>query len=109
MWSRIARLNAVIKSKNSGKLYLFGAGKNGKELLEYLNKYNVPVQAFIDNNKMLDTVCGKDVNSIDEFMASVDKDDFILISCAAYEEVEKQLLEMGWENYLHYREVPYIK
>lgn len=109
MWSRIARLNAVIKSKNSGKLYLFGAGKNGKELLEYLNKYNVPVQAFIDNNKMLDTVCGKDVNSIDEFMASVDKDDFILISCAAYEEVEKQLLELGWENYLHYREVPDIK
>ena len=109
MRNKLIQLNAVMKGNCGGELYIFGAGKNGKELLEYLHRYEIPVRAFIDNNSMLDTVNGKEVISFNEFIASADKADFILISCAAYEAVEKQMKASCWENYLHYREVPDIK
>lgn len=103
------KLNAVMKKKNDGKLYLFGAGKNGRELQEYLDKYGISIHAFIDNNKTLHKANGKEVISADEFIASAASNDFVLVSCASYEEIEKQLQGMGWKNYMHYREVPDIK
>lgn len=107
MIARIQRLSKTIKNKN--KLYIFGAGKNGKELLAYLNRYNVSVEAFIDNNTNLKDIEDKEVITVNRFIEIAQPEDFILISCASYEEVEHQLKELGWNNYLYYREVPDIK
>ena len=109
MREKLKRLNAVMKKANNGKLYLFGAGKRGRELLDYLEQYDVSVCAFVDNNVELNTVDGRSVISVRRFIDSANADDFILISCAAYEEVQKQLQSLDWGNYMYYREVPDIK
>ena len=109
MKKKLIRLNAIMKKKNKGKLYLFGAGQEGKELLKYLKRYNISVEAFIDNNSMLNIVEDKKVISPEQFINYANEEDFVLISCMAYEEIEKQLQTLNWNNYMYYREVPDIK
>lgn len=109
MKEKINRLNAVIKNYNSGELYIFGAGRNGKELLIDLNSYHVEVSGFIDNNHELKTVHGKGVISFQAFLKSANKNDFVLISCADHNEIEEQMQNAGWENYMYYGDVPDLK
>lgn len=106
---RIKNLNAVMKHRNKGKLYLFGAGKWGKEVLDYLGVYHIEVAAFIDNNEEIVRKYDHDVMHIKQFIANADQNDFILITCGAFKEIENQLKGLGWKNYMFYREVPDIK
>lgn len=109
MKEKMTRLNAIVKKNSDGRLFIFGAGKNGKELLNSLNQYSIDVQAFIDNNRELGIVNGKSVISFNEFLKAAKDNDFVLISCAAYGEIEEQLKDTGVKNYMYYREVTDIK
>ena len=51
------------------ELWIYGAGKGGKILLKYLDKYNVHVSGFIDINaeniKLQENLPVKTINEID--------------------------------------------
>ncbi|MCM1047744.1 MAG: methyltransferase domain-containing protein [Clostridiales bacterium] len=82
------------------KVVIFGAGKRGKNY--YYNPWRkFDIVAVLDNNPDL---CGKlfenkiPIIGIDEYM-EIYKDYEILITMANYMEAEKQLSELGIENY----------
>lgn len=76
------------------KIFIFGAGKRGRELLQLLYKYEAAeVAAFIDNNVELQgsLIEGKNCISVDEAVKEGVQNEIIIISTACYKEIEQQL------------------
>ena len=82
---------------DNGKLFVFGIGKNGKQLIEQLVAAGAVVSGFVDNYAKVECnqYCGVprvQYNDIDK------ERDAILISPANYKEIEKILDDLGYKN-----------
>lgn len=93
----IARnFSSYMREKNKTGLAFFGTGKICCSIRE---KYNLPVELYLDNNPEKD---GKDIDgiriSLPEQVESL-KDYYIVIVCAAYHEIQEQLEGMGLKLY----------
>ncbi|MCI9023421.1 MAG: glycosyltransferase family 4 protein [Dorea sp.] len=77
------------------KLFLFGTGKISKKYTQVLKQIPVEIEGYIDNdeNKWGDQWYDKNIYSPN--VLNQEKDSYILIACAAKEEIRKQLTEMG--------------
>ena len=77
------------------KLFLFGTGKISKKYTQVLKQIPVEIEGYIDNdeNKWGDQWYDKKIYSPN--VLNQEKDSYILIACAAKEEIRKQLTEMG--------------
>lgn len=83
----------------SVKVYIFGAGKCGKELLKELRNFkSVEVLAFVDNNvhKQGGKIDGIECISADEVSKRGGTDDVILVSPIHHEEIVRQLRQMNF-------------
>ena len=85
------------------KIYIFGAGKNGIELLKLINKLEIAeVEAFIDNNcKKLGTkIEGKECISIEEAIRNGAQKEQVIVSPKNYQSIETQLKEYNFKHIL---------
>lgn len=90
--------NEFINQVKSKKLYCFGAGRKLQAFAN--NYYKVAVEGIIDNYCYIDkiSICINEKNvpiiSATEFAKLCDKDSAVIITCAAVEEILKQLDSM---------------
>ena len=93
------------------RIWLFGAGRNGKKALSYLidHGYGDYVTAFIDNNavKVKNTICDKEIVTLVEAEKSIKIDDVILITpdMESAVEIAKQLNELNIVKYLYWARI----
>lgn len=83
------------------KVFIFGAGKRGKDLLALLNQLEVvDVVAFIDNDfeKQKSGVNGKKCLSIKEAILAGGQSEMVIVSSVNYEEIEQQLEKFNFKN-----------
>lgn len=79
------------------KVFIFGAGMNGKELLHYVEG----VVAFIDNDELKQKtyICGLECISVSEAAnRGANENGIILVSVCRSDEVEKQLKEYNFKH-----------
>lgn len=90
-----------IMEEKMSKIYIFGAGKNGIELLKLINKLEIAeVEAFIDNNcKKLGTkIEGKECISIEEAIRNGAQKEQVIVSPKNYQSIETQLKEYNFKH-----------
>ena len=77
------------------KLFLFGTGKISKKYTQILNHLPVEIEGYVDNDKVKwgSFFGGEKIFSPDVLERVTNS--HILVACAAKEEIEKQLAEMG--------------
>ena len=83
------------------KIYIFGAGINGKALLRLFDKLEIEnVVAFIDNSieKQGMEIEGKRCISMSEAIDMGGQDELVIVSVAKYEEIEEQLKKANFKN-----------
>ncbi len=81
------------------QVYIFGAGKNGQSLLEYMEETGViEVAAFIDNNpdKQKEKIQGIACISLEEAVRRGAQQEIICVSVSKGDEVENQLRNKGF-------------
>lgn len=86
----------IKKAREAKKIIIVGASESGKQLLSYLYKEGINVEAFYDNNK---EICGKYINSVKVISPKGEKGDsstlYIIASANYKEELKQQLVHMG--------------
>lgn len=111
-------LLSELLSKKNKNIYCFGAGKIFESFVNEFLDYNLEdkIKAVIDNNP--DVTCSliKQVNcisipliSFEEMIKSIKKDDKILITTAAYEEIIEQLEKTSLLNGTKYYIYPVLR
>lgn len=90
-------MNYIMKrAREVKKIIIVGAAESGKQLLSYLCKEGINVEAFYDNNK---EIYGKYINSVKVISPEKAKDDlstlYIIASVNYKEELKQQLVNMG--------------
>ena len=85
-------------------LYIYGAGKKGRELVERLKRRNIWVDGFIDLDdskwgKMVDGICCFNIGTAKKEEACV------IVSILDYYNIEKYLQENGYSNIKLYKEI----
>ncbi len=83
------------------QIFIFGAGKNGKFLLNYLKGIGtIKVSAFIDNdpNRQNERIQGIECISPNEAIKRGAQQEIVCVSVSKGEEIEKQLKEKGFVN-----------
>lgn len=77
------------------KLILFGAGIRGKKTFEYLQKYGISPECFVDNSveKQGTWYCGIEVRNPQVILT--DPDYLVCITVLKKEEIRSQLIKMG--------------
>lgn len=91
----------ILKCKMGNRpLFIWGTGKGGQKAVEILTSNNIEVKGFIDNNlDALGTkVCDLDVYSFELYITKLIEKPYILISTMYFMEVEKQILNRGYNN-----------
>lgn len=86
-----------LKYLKNEKVYLFGCGKQGRRYCLALEKENIDVVAFIDNNaeKIGGHIFDKKVLSLNEYVAKKDVDSIVIITTVYANEIKLQLMEQG--------------
>lgn len=80
------------------KIYIFGAGNNGKKLLAYLERVgNQEVTAFIDNNIQNVEIDGLECISVEEAIRRGAQSEIIFVSPEKSYDIEKQLEDNGFK------------
>lgn len=90
------------------KVYIFGGGFRGRNVLCKLKKYEIEVLGFIDNNTQLQgqLIYDKEVISLDDY-CRLDEENIIVI-CSAYElEIKKQLLDKHIFNFISQNQIDF--
>lgn len=83
------------------KIYIFGVGRRGRELLQLINRLEIAeVTAFIDNDivKQNTVIEGKKCISLKDAIKSKAQKELIVVSPLSYKEIEEQLRNCGFEN-----------
>lgn len=77
------------------KIYIFGAGLNGKKNIDYFGKDNVI--AFVDNSSALigEKLCEKDIISVETLINQYRDEKIVVSSVYFYEDIKNQLIELG--------------
>jgi len=92
--------HAFIK-QNEHPIYIFGADIVGKMLAELFKFYQIPVTAFVDNNK---NKCNVEIGGIKVLHASsfssANKDAIVLIASTYIADIIAQVEEMGFMHWL---------
>lgn len=77
------KVNTIRNIADGRNIWIYGAGKGGKILLEVLQKNNIAVSGFVDKNAAkMDSVCGKKVTGIS--LLNVEED-FLVVSLKKYD------------------------
>ncbi|WP_036608808.1 glycosyltransferase [Oribacterium sp. P6A1] len=84
------------------EVVIYGAGKNGKELLESLNNNGISVSGFLDMNS---EKCGTFVDGVEIFHVNTDsfskRNTIVIVSVTnGFDEIKKYLIQKGYENEL---------
>lgn len=77
------------------KLFLFGTGKISKKYTQVLKQLPVEIEGYIDNDESKWGIGWLDKKIYSPDVLNQEKTPYILIACAAKEEIRKQLAEMG--------------
>ena len=81
-----------------GKLFLFGTGKISKKYTQVLNHLPIEIGGYVDNDKSKWGTRFWDRNVYSPDVLRQTANLYILVACAAKEEIIKQLEEMGLEK-----------
>lgn len=79
--------------EGSGKLVIWGAGRRGKELVDYQN--DIEWKGFVDNNPNAKDYKGVSICSASEFLKSYNDEIVVISSRLYYDEIYAQLREAG--------------
>lgn len=92
------RINVLAREirQPKGKIFIYGAGKNGRNTCIYLQNYGIEINGFIDSNKdKIDTILeNKPIISL----KNVCKSDTIIVSSMYYKEIAKLLENEDYRN-----------
>ena len=92
----IEKLERMLLNVNQRNIYIWGAGKGGKILLDVLKENNVQIKAFIDNNSDKLEYCGYPIMAPTEVNPA---NDYILISLMSYNyDVLTQIESMNYRD-----------
>lgn len=83
------------------QVFIFGAGKNGEFLLNYLKEIGtIEVSAFIDNNpdRQNEKIQGIECISPDEAVKRGAQQEIVCVSVSKGEDIERQLKDKGFAN-----------
>jgi len=89
----------VMDVPSKSRVYIYGAGRYGQRVLEFLskNRKDIEVLGFIDTYRN-GTVKGKRILSLSEFKKERPKCDLVIIASSAfYEEMEEAVRDLGYE------------
>lgn len=83
---------------NNDKLYLFGAGNNGRNIISFIGKEKII--AIVDNreNVVGEKICNIDIISFECFLQKYSNETVLITSVYFASDIEKQLLNAGIEN-----------
>lgn len=88
--------------RKKDNIYIFGSGKAGQDTLKLLQNKNIKIRGFYDNNRKIwgEKVLEKEVFNPKTIKSN--NNDFIIIASMYYEEITKQLVDMGLEEYMDF-------
>ncbi|GED14534.1 glycosyltransferase [Aneurinibacillus migulanus] len=102
----------LLENVQDKKIVIFGASLTGEQVINLLERKNISIKYFIDNDtsKYDLTFKEKNIYSPKQVITTQMNPDIIIISSPAYEkEMEKQLLDLGWKGEtLSWRILPQI-
>lgn len=89
--------------KKFQRIYIYGAGKIGKEVLQVIDSYNLPISGYVVSDKANNQtfVMGFSVYQIDDLVH--DKEELAILIAVArntVQEVEKTLKELGFKHFI---------
>lgn len=103
---RLSKIDDKLSIYKEHKIIIWGTGCAGRYIHHLLSAYGIKTSFFCDNNPALWThkIEGIDVISPEEAKATYSNDFLIQIGSSYETEIEKQLLDMGMDNYISYTE-----
>ena len=89
-----------VKDLTQRKVVIFGAGGFGRNAFSLLEKHDINIHCFIDNNQSLHGEClyGKPIMSIDSICHQNPRSHLIIVANSYYSEVKSQLTNLGFRE-----------